>query len=125
MIADWLASTLLEFGRRLGLSNFVFSARETASVKFENGVELNFEHSGDFLFIYVTCPMAETEDKMKLLLQSAHPDNMHRHPIRAAYQPKSERAAFLVKLADRDASIPLFDDIFNTLWRIATTFMSR
>lgn len=125
MVADWLAAIILDFGHRLGLSNFALNERESASVTFENGIGFNMEHNGENLYIFTTCPMTGNEASYKFLLQSSHPDNQYQFPVRAAYQEKAGNAMFLIKINDRDASQPLLEGILNCLWKVTTAFMSR
>ncbi|MBQ8126014.1 MAG: hypothetical protein IJ173_09065, partial [Kiritimatiellae bacterium] len=55
---NWIEAVVRDFGRGAGLADFALNARGAAAVRFENGLTLRFEYTGEELVVAVTVPMA-------------------------------------------------------------------
>ena len=70
----------------------------------------------------MTVPAANGPATARRLLSYAHPDARHGARVRACYLAKSGCAAFAVRLAAADVTLPAVDAAFGALWRVAKEF---
>ncbi|MBR4189445.1 MAG: CesT family type III secretion system chaperone [Kiritimatiellae bacterium] len=118
----WIDAIVRDFGRAAGLDDFALNERGAAALSFETGLELRLEHAYDSLVVAVTVPSPATPDAARRILHSAHPAARHGFKLRAGYLPKTSRAVFAARLADREVTLPALNTAFNALWRIALDF---
>jgi type III secretion system chaperone SycN len=119
---NWIAGVVRDFGRGAGIGDFELNDRGTAAFRFENGFCLRFEYGDDQLAVLVTVPAANGPATARRLLSYAHPDARHGARVRACYLAKSGCAAFAVRLAAADVTLPAVDAAFGALWRVAKEF---
>lgn len=117
---NWIEAVVRDFGRGAGLADFALNARGAAAVRFENGLTLRFEYTGEELVVAVTVPMAASPAAAARILAAAHPDARFGAPIRAGYLAKAGAAVFAVRLAAADVTLPALNTAFGALWRVAT-----
>ena len=122
MTPEWLNDTVRAFGRQLGLGSFALNDRGTAGVRFENGVSLMLEHAVESLFVSVRVPMEPTGENLQALLSAAHPSARTglAGQVRAAYSAKAGEAMYVVRMGEREASVPALEGVFRVLWALAS-----
>ncbi len=117
---NWIEAVVRDFGRGAGLADFALNARGAAAVRFENGLTLRFEYTGEELVAAVTVPMEPTAANCARVLAAAHPEARAGAPVRAGYLAKAGAAVFAVRLAAADVTLPALNTAFGALWRVAT-----
>ena len=122
MTPEWLNDTVRAFGRQLGLGSFALNERGSAGVRFENGISLMLEHAAESLFVSVRVPVEPSGENLKALLSDAHPSARTGLPgqVRAAYSAKSGEAMYVVRLGERETSVPALEGAFRVLWALAS-----
>lgn len=119
MTPIWISSAVSAFGRRMGLSSFALNERDVASATFENGISVAFEFANESLCVSLRVPVTPSPMVLKKLLVSAHPSNRFPFRLRTAYVAKSGRALFIVRLAERQVTDAVLDQVFSGLWQLA------
>ena len=119
---NWIAGVVRDFGRGAGIGELALNDRGTAALRFENGYCLRFEYGDDQLAVLVTVPAADGVASARRLLSYAHPDARYGARVRSCYLAKSGCAAFAVRLAAADVTLPALDAAFGALWRVAKEF---
>lgn len=118
----WVEAAVAEFGRAAGAENFTLGRAGSAAFSFENGFSLRFEHAGDALAIVLTAPSRTDPQSAARLLAYAHPLASRGLAVRTAFFAKDSRAVFVVKMQDRDVTVPSLNAAFALLWRYASEF---
>lgn len=118
----WIASLVGDFGKAAGLSSLSLNWRGTAAIAFENGFGLRFEYVEGELVVAVTVPAYLDATRAKALLAYAHPEARLGFRVRAGYLPRSGKAVFAVRIQERDVTLPMVNQAFAVLWRIAQEF---
>ena len=118
----WIASLVGDFGKAAGLSSLSLNGRGTAAIAFENGFGLRFEYIEGELVMAVTVPVFLDVGRTKALLSYAHHEARLGFRVRAGYLPRSGKAVFPVRLQERDVTLPMVNQAFAVLWRIAQEF---
>ena len=119
----WLESLVKEFGKGAGLPDLALNDRGTAALTFENGASLRFEYADGALAVMMTVPSTLDPSRAAALLAVAHPDARRgAFRIRSGYLASRARALFAVKLAERDATLPVLNQIFAALWDAAREY---
>lgn len=118
----WIDAIVRDFGHAAGLNDFALNERGAAAISFVTGLELRLEHAYDSLVIAITVPAPATPAVARNILHFAHPGARHGFKLRAGYFPKTSRAVFAARLADREVTLPAVNSAFNALWRIALDF---
>ena len=118
----WIASLVGDFGKAAGLSSLSLNERGTAAIAFENGFGLRFEYVEGELAMAVTVPAYLDAGRTKALLAYAHPEARLGFCVRAGYLPRRGTAVFAVRLQERDVTLPMVNQAFSVLWRIAQEF---
>ena len=119
MTPIWVTSAISVFGARMGLSELRLNEREAASVTFENGCVLSFEHLQDSLYVSVKVPLASSDEALKPLLTLSHPANRLPFVLRTAYLRRRGMALLTVRLDDRQVTPATLDTVFSALWDMA------
>ena len=119
---SWIESTVGEFGRSAGLGSLSLGDRGVAALSFQNGLVLRFEYAFDALHVAMTVPAHLDAAVAGRLLGYAHPEARFGLRVRTGYLAKSGRAVFVVRLADRDVTLPSINAAFALLWRVALEF---
>ena len=118
----WIASLVGDFGKAAGLSGLSLNERGTAAIAFENGFGLRFEYVEGELVMAVTVPVFLDVGRTKALLAYAHHEARLGFRVRAGYLPRSGKVVFAVRLQERDVTLPMVNQAFAVLWRIAQEF---
>ena len=118
----WIASLVGDFGKAAGLSSLSLNGRGTAAIAFENGFGLRFEYVEGELVVAVTVPVFLDVGRTKALLSYAHHEARLGFRVRAGYLPRSGKAVFAVRIQERDVTLPMVNQAFAVLWRIAQEF---
>ncbi len=119
----WMESLVKEFGKGAGLPEFALSDRGVAALAFENGASLRFEYADGTLAVMMTVPSSMDSSRAAALLAVAHPE-ARRGPfrIRTGYLASRARALFAVRLAEREATLPVLNQVFAALWEAAREY---
>lgn len=119
----WMESLVREFGKGAGLPDLALNDRGTAALAFENGAFLRFEYAEGTLAVSMTVPSRIDAAHAAAILSQAHPDARRgAFRIRAGYLANRGRAIFAVRLAEREATLPLLDQVFAALWAAAREY---
>ena len=118
----WVDSVVGEFGQAAGLGRVSLGEKGVAALSFQNGLSLRFEHAFDSLFVAMTAPARLDASSAARLLGYSHPDAHFAFRLRTGYIAKSGRAVFVVRIADRDVTLPTVNSVFAMLWRLAMEF---
>ena len=118
----WIASLVGDFGKAAGLPSLSLNGRDAAAISFENGFGLRFEYVEGELVVAVTVPVFLDVGQTKALLAYAHHEARLGFRVRAGYLPRSGKAVFAVRLQERDVTLPMVNQAFAVLWRIAQEF---
>ena len=120
---SWMESLVREFGKGAGLSNFTLNDRGVAALAFENGASLRFEYAEEMLAVEMTVPSTLDSVRAAVLLARAHPDAVRGgFRIRTGYLASRGRAILAVRLAEREATLPLVNQVFAALWAAAREY---
>ena len=119
MTPDWIASTLDEFGRGLGLKALALNDVDAVSLRFENGWRLRFEYADESLNVMITMDFGRDESEVTRVLLAASPDAERPYPLRAGYLADSGEAVLAIRLPEREVSLVTLDAAFQTLWSVA------
>ena len=119
MTPIWVTSALSVFGARMGLAELRLNDRDVASVTFENGCGLSFEHLQDSLYVSVKVPAVSSDEVLKPLLMLSHPANRLPFVLRTAYLRRRGMALLTVRLDDRQVTPATLDTVFTALWDMA------
>lgn len=122
MNAEWIASSVAEFGRHLGFERFALNERGAAAATFENGVTLALEYARETFSLQIRLRIEPSAPALKKLLVASHPDNRFPFPLRTAYLRKTGQALFLVKFPERDVTGTVLWQVFSGLWSLANEF---
>ena len=118
----WIASLVGDFGKAAGLPSLSLNGQGTAAIAFENGFGLRFEYVEGELVVAVTVPVFLDVGRAKALLAYAHHEARLGFRVRAGYLPRSGKAGFAVRIQERDVTLPMVNQAFAVLWRIAQEF---
>ena len=118
----WIASLVGDFGKAAGLSSLSLNGRGTAAIAFENGFGLRFEYVEGELVVAVTVPAYLDAMRAKALLAYAHPEARLGFRVRAGFLPRQGTAVFAIRLQERAVTLPMVNQAFAVLWRIAQEF---
>ena len=118
----WIASLVGDFGKAAGLSSLSLNGRGTAASAFENGFGLRFEYIEGELVMAVTVPAYLDAGRTKALLAYAHTEARLGFRVRAGFLARRGTAVFAVRLQERDVTLPMVNQAFAVLWRIAQEF---
>ncbi len=118
----WIASLVGDFGKAAGLPSLSLNGQGTAAIAFENGFGLRFEYVEGELVVAVTVPVFLDVGRTKALLSYAHHEARLGFRVRAGYLPRSGKAVFAVRIQERDVTLPMVNQAFAVLWRIAQEF---
>ena len=80
------------------------------------------EYGREELVLLVSVPCANGPAAARRLLAFAHPDARFGAHVRACYLAKSGCAAFAVRLAATEVTMPALNAAFGALWRVAKEF---
>ncbi len=120
MAPPWIEAVVRDFGRAAGLGDFALNAQGVAALRFENGVALRFEFTGDELAIATTVPAPGDPASARRILAFSHPSARFGFKVRSGQLAKSGAAVFAVRLAAQDVTLPAVNAVFGVLWHIAT-----
>ena len=115
MAPVWMNAVIEEFGRAAGLDGLALNARGAAALKFEVGLSLRLEYTGDALVVAMTVPSAD----VRRLLSLSHPNARYPFRIRTGVLPKTHEAIMAIRLAERGVTLPHVNGAFELLWRLA------
>lgn len=116
----WLDDVIREFGRSAGLSDFTLNERGAAAVTFETGAQLRFEYAFESLVVALSVPYPVANPAAaRRLLAFAHPGARAPFKLRVGLVAKSQRALLVARFPEREATLPVINAAFATLWRIA------
>ena len=119
----WMESLVKEFGKGAALPDFALNDRGTAALSFENGASLRFEYAEGALAVSMTVLSPIDPARAGTLLSHAHPDARRgTFRIRTGYLASRGRALFAVRLAEREATLPLLNQVFAALWAAAREY---
>lgn len=119
----WMESLVKEFGKGAGLPDFALNDRGVAALAFENGASLRFEYAEGALAVSMTVPSPIDSVRAGALLSHSHPDARRgSFRIRTGYLASRGRAVFAVRLAEREATLPLLNQVFAALWAAAREY---
>lgn len=119
----WLEALLKEFGKGAGLPDLALNDRGTAALSFENGSSLRFEYAEGTLAVMMTVPSSISPARAGALLALSHPDaSRGAFRIRTGYLASRGRALFAVRLAEREATLPILNQVFAALWAAAREY---
>ena len=118
----WIASLVGDFGKAAGLPSLSLNGQGTAAIAFANGFGLRFEYVEGELVVAVTVPVFLDVGRTKALLSYAHHEARLGFRVRAGYLPRSGKAVFAVRIQERDVTLPMVNQAFAVLWRIAQEF---
>ena len=118
----WIAALVGDFGKAAGLPGLALNERGTAVIAFENGYALRFEYVEGELVIAVTVPAYLDAERTKALLAYAHPKARTGLRLRVGYLARSGTAVFAARLKERAVTLPVVNQAFAVLWRIAQEF---
>ena len=119
MTPIWVTSAISVFGSRMGLPEFRLNEKDAASVTFENGFALSFEHLQDSLYVSVKVPLSPSDEALRPLLTLSHPSNRLPFALRTAYLRRRGLALLAVRLGDRQVTPAAIDTVFSALWEMA------
>ena len=117
---NWIEAAVRDFGRGAGLENFALNDRGVAAVRFENGISLRFEYALGELVVAMTVPMDNSPEAARRILAYSHPDARNGVKVRSGYLAKSRCAVFAVRKPSEEVTLPVLDNVFGALWRVAT-----
>ena len=118
----WIASLVGDFGKAAGLPSLSLNGQGTAAIAFENGFGLRFEYVEGELVVAVTVPVFLDVGRAKALLAYAHHEARLGFRVRAGYLPRRGTAVFAVRIQERDVTLPMVNQAFAVLWRIAQEY---
>ena len=113
----WMNAVIGEFGRSAGLGGLALNERGAAALRFETGVALRLEYTGEELVVAMTVPASASA--LKRLLSLSHPMARHGFRIRTGRLRKTGEFIMAVRLAERDVTLPQLNAAFAALWRLA------
>lgn len=116
MTPVWIASSLDEFGRGIGLRALALDAQGTATLRFENGWRLRFEYAEPVLTVMITMEMEQDETQMARVLAAANPEAERPYVLRAGYLVRTREAVFAVRLEEREVDLVALEAAFQELW---------
>ena len=119
---SWMSAMLAEFGKGARLPGLAFNNRDAAAITFENGHVLRFEYSQGVLSVIMAVPVHLDPERAKSLLAFAHPKAKFGFRVRAGYLSRRQEAVFVVRLDERNVTLPVVNQAFAALWRIAQEF---
>ena len=111
----WMNAVIGEFGHAAGLDGLVLNERGAAALKFEDGLALRLEYTGDALVVGMTVPSADG----RRLLSISHPNARYPFRIRTGVLPKTHEAIMAIRLEERGVTLPHVSGAFELLWRLA------
>ena len=116
-------SALREFGKAAGIGDFSLNSHDSAAVKFDTGAILRFEYCFDGLTIAMSVPCRPDPLTIRRLLEYAAPSPRGGvRPMRTGYMEKSERAIFVIRLAEEAVTLPAINAAFSELWGTVNEF---
>ena len=115
----WMNSVILDFGRAAGVGDLALNGRGTAALRFETGVVLRFEYTGDELVMAVSVPGHAGIATLKRLLSMSHHRARYGFRLRTGRLAKTGCLVMAVRLASRDVTLPHVNAAFSVLWRLA------
>ena len=118
----WIATLVGDFGKGAGLPGLELNANDTAAISFENGSTLRFEYAAGMLVVEMAVPAMLDVGRAEALLAYAHPDARLGFRVRAGYLARRGAAVFAIRLNERDVTLPMVNQAFSVLWRIAQEF---
>ncbi len=119
----WMESLVKEFGKGAGLPDLALNDRGTAALAFENGASLRFEYAEGTLAVMMTVPSSIDSARAGALLALSHPDaSRAAFRIRTGYLASRGHALFAVRLAEREATLPILNQVFAALWAAAREY---
>ena len=116
---DWIESAVREFGRASGVSSLSLGERGVASLVFENGVKVGFEHEDGSLAVIASVPAASDPATISRILLLANPLNDKARRLRSGYITGSSRAMFAMLIPDGEVTPPVLNSAFSVLWQAA------
>jgi len=121
MVADWIASEILAFGRSLELTALALDERGMAAVRFENGVKLRLEYRQPALWVQVLVALPADGETMVRLLGESHPLRgvTEAGVVRSAYLERSGEALLTIALPQDRIEAPAIDAAFRDLFERA------
>lgn len=111
----WLDAIVGEFGHSAGLGGLSLGERGALALRFDNGVSLRMEYTGEELVVSMAFPHYE----IKRLLSLPHPRARLGFRVRTGVLPKTGEAVIAIRIAERDVTMPRLSDAFSLLWRLA------
>ena len=75
-----------------------------------------------FSLVAVTVPVFLDVGRAKALLAYAHHEARLGFRVRAGYLPRQGTAVFAIRLQEREVTLPMVNQAFAVLWRIAQEF---
>ena len=118
----WMEDIVGAFGKAAGIPGFTLGERGVAALTFENGFTLRFEYAAGKLVVEMSVPSRLDSAKAKALLAYSHPKAAGGLHVRTGYLRRRGAAVFAVLLGERDATLPVVNQAFSALWRIAQEF---
>ena len=119
---EFLNDQLARFGEAMGLKTLALSERGTVGFRFDNGFAVRFEYAFETLSILVTVPCEASAAAMERLLARSHYEARRPFKVRTGYLEKSGCAFFALRLRETDVTLPVLQEVWNTLWREARDF---
>lgn len=118
----WIEALVADFGAAAGLDSFALNERGAASVVFSTGYVFRLEYVHASLAVMMEVPTRLDGDIARSILSYSEPGARRGFTIRSGYFTKAERAVFVARMAERDATLPALNAIFAEFWRIANEF---
>lgn len=119
----WLDEVVQEFGRGAGLRELTLGERGVAGLKGDNGTELWLEYVDSSLVVRMTVEVEKTVETAKKVLLLADPMRQGRHRVRTGFLMRSEKAFFAVKVPQEEATLPVLNDVYEEVRRLADRFV--
>ena len=121
---SWMDAIVRDFGRAAGAENFSLGRGGATAFAFENGISLRFEYPGGCLAVAAEVSAPCGPAQAARLLAHSHPDAAAQGApvIRTGYLASKGRAVFVVKIPEREVTLPAVQNAFSALWRAAAGF---
>ena len=117
-VPDWIASSVDEFGKGMGLRGLRLNEDGAVSFTFENGFHLGLEYAYESLTMILTAKAEPSDAEAARQLAEAHPTVRRSFRVRVGYLAASGEAAFAVRMPEREVDLVALTSAFQELWRM-------
>ncbi len=118
----WLDEIIAEFGRGAGIQNLSLGERGVAALVGDNGIALVLEYVYPNMMVRMTAELKKTPEAAKKVLLFSEPDRQGKFVIRSGFMPREDKAFFAVSLPHDSVTLPILNDVFRELRRLAERF---